>query len=75
MKKLFNDVDRKKNQLYIKIQGIYNTGRSNSESKNLPHLTFPKVNTAPPSQKGGNNTRHISSKGAALYINLMQAPH
>ena len=31
-------------------------------------------NTAPPSQKGGNNTRCISCKRAALYINLIQAP-
>ena len=32
-------------------------------------------NTAPPSQKGGNNTRCISCKRAVLYINLIQAPH
>ena len=31
--------------------------------------------TAPPSRKGGNNTRCISCKRAALYINLIQAPH
>ena len=33
------------------------------------------LNTAPPSRKEGNNTRCISCKGAALYINLIQAPH
>ena len=33
------------------------------------------LNTAPPSWKGGNNTRCISCKRAALYINLIQAPH
>ena len=33
------------------------------------------LNTAPPSRKGGNNTRCISYKRAALYIILMQAPH
>jgi hypothetical protein len=33
------------------------------------------ANTAPPSKKGGNNTRCISCKRTALYINLIQAPH
>ena len=32
-------------------------------------------NTAPPSRKGGNNTRCISWKRTALYMNLIQAPH
>ena len=32
-------------------------------------------NTAPPSRTWGNNTRCISCKRAALYINLIQAPH
>ena len=33
------------------------------------------LNTAPPSRKGGNNTRCISYKRAALNVNLIQAPH
>ena len=37
--------------------------------------SFDYLNTAPPSRKGGNNTRCISRKRAALYINLIQAPH
>ena len=31
-------------QQHTSVQGIYNTGRFNSESKHLPQLTFSKVN-------------------------------
>ena len=50
--------------------------RITSKSVIISHVNeCSEVNTAPPSQKGGNDTCCISCKRVALYINLMQAPH
>ena len=49
---------------------------NNQLNSSLRHIIVTlDFNTAPPLQKGGNDTRCISCKRAALYINLMQAPH
>ena len=51
------------------------TRKSAPKTSGQGYLIYLGFNTAPPSRKGGNNTRCISRKRGALYINLTQAPH